>query len=164
MSGNAQHYDSADEVSDASQQQSQSPPPQRRRPQRTMQRRPQRQQKQSGPLDSLPVGGQALDGVGDTVNNAVGGVTGALGGIAGGAVGQQGGGGGGKSDTLRLRLELNLDIEITLKARIHGDLELALLYVPYLLPFPFLVSPPSPSWYRRDAGLARPFGIFLPFV
>ncbi|PHH71594.1 hypothetical protein CDD82_6429 [Ophiocordyceps australis] len=35
--------------------------------------------------------------------------------------------GSGKSDTLRLRLDLNLDIEITLKAKIHGDLELALL-------------------------------------
>lgn len=38
-------------------------------------------------------------------------------------------GGGGKSDTLKLRLDLNLEIEIQLKARIHGDLELALLYV-----------------------------------
>ncbi len=35
--------------------------------------------------------------------------------------------GGNKNDTLRLRLDLNLEVEITLKARIHGDLELALL-------------------------------------
>ncbi|KAF7561080.1 hypothetical protein G7046_g3075 [Stylonectria norvegica] len=76
----------------------------------------------SGPLDQLPVGG-------DTVGNAVGGVTGALGSVTNNAVDQQqgGGGGSGKSDTLRLRLDLNLDIEIQLKARIHGDLELALL-------------------------------------
>ncbi|KAK6863728.1 hypothetical protein PG995_000256 [Apiospora arundinis] len=40
---------------------------------------------------------------------------------------QQGGGGGGKSDTLKLRLDLNLEVEVTLKARIHGDLTLALL-------------------------------------
>ena len=30
-------------------------------------------------------------------------------------------------DGLKLRIELNLDIEIELKARIHGDLTLALL-------------------------------------
>lgn len=32
-----------------------------------------------------------------------------------------------KKDPMKLRLDLNLDIEVTLKARIHGDLELALL-------------------------------------
>ena len=32
-------------------------------------------------------------------------------------------------DTLRLRLDLNLDVEVELKARIPGDLTLALLYV-----------------------------------
>jgi hypothetical protein len=30
---------------------------------------------------------------------------------------------------LRLRLDLNLDIEVQLKAKIHGDLTLGLLYV-----------------------------------
>lgn len=91
----------------------------------------------SGPLDQLPVGG-------DTVSNAVGGVTGALGGLGGQALGgqQEGGGGGGKSDTLRLRLDLNLDIEVQLKARIHGDLELALLYVLVLSP---LITVPTYS-------------------
>ena len=66
--------------------------------------------------------------------DAVGGVTGALSSVASNTVdsaqgGQKegGGGGGSKSDTLRLRLDLNLEIEIQLKARIHGDLELALL-------------------------------------
>ncbi|KAJ2971785.1 hypothetical protein NUW58_g9318 [Xylaria curta] len=37
---------------------------------------------------------------------------------------------GGKSDTLKLRLDLNLEVEVTLKARIHGDLTLALLLPP----------------------------------
>lgn len=84
----------------------------------------------SGPLDQLPLAGDlgnTVGGVTDGVSNTLGGVTGGLGGLTGG---QQGGGGGdaGK-DTLRLRLDLNLDIEIQLKARIHGDLELSLLYV-----------------------------------
>jgi hypothetical protein len=88
------------------------PPPPRRR----------RQQKGGGgPLEGL-----ALDNVGQTAGGLVNGATGVLGGVAGQAVDQKGGGGG-KSDTLRLRLDLNLDIEITLKAKIHGDLELALL-------------------------------------
>jgi hypothetical protein len=82
--------------------------------------------RQGGPLDSSPLNNLPLDGVGQTVGNTVGGVTDTLGNVAGNAL-NQGGGGSGKSDTLRLRLDLNLDIEITLKARIHGDLELALL-------------------------------------
>jgi len=36
---------------------------------------------------------------------------------------------GKKKDPMRLRLDLNLDIEVTLKARIHGDIELSLLWV-----------------------------------
>ncbi|KAK0388125.1 hypothetical protein NLU13_4369 [Sarocladium strictum] len=84
----------------------------------------------SGPLSQLPT--DSLPGVGEvgsTASNALGGVTGALGGVTGGALSKGEGGGdeGGKSDTLRLRLDLNLEIEIQLKARIHGDLELALL-------------------------------------
>lgn len=35
-----------------------------------------------------------------------------------------------RSDPISLRLDINLEIEVTLKARIHGDLTLALLYVP----------------------------------
>ncbi|KAI8387355.1 hypothetical protein BD560DRAFT_382191 [Blakeslea trispora] len=49
-------------------------------------------------------------------------------GVTGGE--QQQGGGGGKKDgqqPLSLRLDLNLDVEITLKARVHGDVTLALL-------------------------------------
>lgn len=77
------------------------------------------------PLDKLPVSG--VDG---TASNALSGVTNTLGSVANNTMdnARQGqGSGGGKSDTLRLRLDLNLDIEITLKAKIHGDLELALL-------------------------------------
>ena len=43
-------------------------------------------------------------------------------------------------DGLKLRIELNLDIEIELKAHIHGDLTLALLFVPLLLTDSFLIA------------------------
>jgi len=90
------------------------PPPRRRRNQR----------RQQGPLNDL-----ALGNVQETAGGLVNSATGVLGGVAGNAVQQQQQPDkrGGKSDTLRLRLDLNLDIEITLKAKIHGDLELALL-------------------------------------
>jgi hypothetical protein len=101
----------------------QSPPPRRKRNQR-------QKKGGQGPLDNL-----ALDNVQNTAGGLVNSATGALGGVAGNAVQNQGGGDGGKSDTLRLRLDLNLDIEITLKAKIHGDLELALLYVSILSSF-----------------------------
>ncbi|EMT64751.1 hypothetical protein FOC4_g10007434 [Fusarium odoratissimum] len=99
---------------------------------RRQQAPPQQQQQQggSGPLDQLPLAGDlgnTVGGVTDGVTNTLGGVTGGLGGLTGGQ--QQGGGGDAGKDTLRLRLDLNLDIEIQLKARIHGDLELSLLYV-----------------------------------
>lgn len=87
----------------------------------------------SGPLDQLPVGGD--------VGNPLNGVTNTLGSVANNAVDEHQGGDGRKSDTLRLRLDLNLDIEIQLKARIHGDLELALLYV--TLPSPGKNSHPT---------------------
>jgi hypothetical protein len=45
---------------------------------------------------------------------------------------QQGGKKGDGKNPLKLRLDLNLDIEIELKAKIHGDLTLALLYVSLL--------------------------------
>merc|ERR1712000_212182 len=89
--------------------------------------------KKSSALDQLPTGG-VTDGVGETADNALSSVSNTLGSVGGQALNkQQGGdeeeesGGGGKSDALRLRLDLNLDVEIQLKARIHGDLELALL-------------------------------------
>jgi hypothetical protein len=112
-------------------------------------RRPRQQKKGgSGPLDNL-----ALDSVQNTAGGLINGATGALGGITGNAMQNQGGGKG-KSDTLRLRLDLNLDVEITLKAKIHGDLELALLYVFSLFfatlsqcsaPWSYHTLPPSPS-------------------
>jgi len=116
---------SADSVEDISGSESgnESPLPARR--DRRMQRSARRGGKSSSnlPLDQLPV-----SGVEATTDKALGGVTNTLGNVAGNAVeNQQSDKGGGKSDTLRLRLDLNLDIEIQLKAKIHGDLELALL-------------------------------------
>ncbi|RYP22752.1 hypothetical protein DL767_008979 [Monosporascus sp. MG133] len=121
-----QQSDNYDE--DTADEEIQSPAPrQRRRGQRTQQK--QRQGGGGGPLGGL-TGDQLLPTgqVGETAGNLVNGATGALSNVAGGALNKQdGGGGGGKSDTLRLRLDLNLEVEVTLKARIHGDLELALL-------------------------------------
>jgi hypothetical protein len=85
------------------------------------------------PTDALgDIPGQALDTVTDTVGGAVdsvgdtvGGVGDAVGGVVGGIAGGEKKDEG--KDTLRLRLDLNLEIEVTLKARIHGDLTLALL-------------------------------------
>lgn len=62
---------------------------------------------------------EVLSGLGDGV-------------IGGGGQQQQqqqggGGGGGGGQQPLSLRLDLNLEVEITLKARVHGDVTLALL-------------------------------------
>ena len=113
---------SAEVDTDASSEEQAPKPVQRRKKKGSKTAR--RQKKSSGPLDQLPLG-DSLGG--DQVGNTVGGVTNTLGSVAGGALDKQGGDGGGKSDTLRLRLDLNLDIEIQLKARIHGDLELALL-------------------------------------
>jgi hypothetical protein len=94
-------------------------------------RQPQHQQMQRRRRGGGPLGGvdelAGLDGVGETAQGLTSGVTNTLGNVAGTAVQNQGDGGGAKKDTLKLRLDLNLDIEITLKARIHGDLELALL-------------------------------------
>jgi hypothetical protein len=118
-------YESSEETSDEQvprQQQVQSPQP---KPRRRNRQRSMQQRQQNGPLDQLPLQGLPVDNLGQTVNNTVGGVTDTLGNVAGGALNKSGG--SGKSDTLRLRLDLNLDVEITLKARIHGDLELALL-------------------------------------
>lgn len=111
----------AEADSDSGEESSPPPPPRREKKLRKSAKRPGKGS--SLPLDQLPV-----SGVEDTAGKALGGVTNALGSVANNAVDQkEQGGGGGKSDTLRLRLDLNLDIEIQLKAKIHGDLELALL-------------------------------------
>ncbi|KAJ4127432.1 hypothetical protein NW754_007761 [Fusarium falciforme] len=98
-----------------------------------------KRQQSLGPLDQLPVGGD--------VGNPLNGVTNTLGSVANNAVDEHQGGDGRKNDALRLRLDLNLDIEIQLKARIHGDLELALLYV--TLPSPGKNSHPTSVLGRR---------------
>ena len=111
-----------EESSSMSADESQPPqkPSRQRKQRRGGSRQPRQQQQQSGPLDSLPTGDLT-----QTAQGAAGGVTNTLGSVANGAL-SKGGDEGGK-DTLRLRLDLNLEIEIQLKARIHGDLELALL-------------------------------------
>jgi hypothetical protein len=96
------------------------------------------QRQRAGKGGQLPLDSLALDSVRDTAGGLVNSATGVLGDVAGNAVQQQQSGGGGKNDTLKLRLDLNLDIEITLKAKIHGDLELALLLVHFSLPWPVL--------------------------
>jgi hypothetical protein len=130
-------------------------------PQPRQRRRNQGQQRKGGqgPLDNL-----ALDNVQNTAGGLVNSATGVLGGVAGNAVQDQKG--GGKSDTLRLRLDLNLDVEITLKAKIHGDLELALLYViflSYFYPiFLFLAFPSFPGCLacKENFTLEMPTRIF----
>ena len=103
-------------------QRQEAPVARRRKPSRQMQKR-----SGGGPLGGAGLDNLAgIDSVGQTAQGLTNGVTNTLGNVAGGALDKQGEGGG-KSDTLKLRLDLNLDIEITLKARIHGDLELALL-------------------------------------
>ncbi|KAF3941764.1 hypothetical protein ABW19_dt0202547 [Dactylella cylindrospora] len=100
----------------------------RRSRSRSRRRGPRRNRgKPSGASQAL----QPVSELGNEVSKATGQVTdtvsGATGAVSGVASGLTGGGGGQKKDTLRLRLDLNLDVEVTLKARIHGDLELALL-------------------------------------
>ncbi|KAG7423205.1 hypothetical protein Forpi1262_v015730 [Fusarium oxysporum f. sp. raphani] len=82
----------------------------------------QQQQQQPGPLEQVPVPGDVSNNVDNLRDD-----TNTLGNMSNNAVQQQSGDDGGENDALRLRLDLNLDIEIQLKARIHGDLELALL-------------------------------------
>lgn len=129
---NQQYSDDSAEEAEAAPQ----PQPSRRRRQRTQTQ--QQQQQSGGPLGGVGVGGVdqllPVNNVGETANNLTNSATSTLGNVAGGVL-NQGGGGEGKSDTLKLRLDLNLEVEVTLKARIHGDLTLALLYV-----IPFLSS------------------------
>jgi len=115
--------DESPEMSDDSQREQQyapSPNPRKNR------RRPTKKRQQNGPLDTLSLNNLPLNSASQTVGNTADGVTNTLGDVAGNAL-NKGGGDGKKSDTLRLRLDLNLEIEITLKAKIHGDLTLALL-------------------------------------
>jgi hypothetical protein len=94
-----------------------------------------------GPLGAVDEVGETLggvtDGVGGLVNDTAGKAlskpTEALGGLLsnkkkGGQEGEEEEDAG-TNEQLRLRLDLNLDIEVQLKAKIHGDLTLGLLYV-----------------------------------
>lgn len=97
-----------------------------------------------GPLDAVDEVGETVngvvDGASDAVDNTVGNVGKAVGKpheALGGLLHSKGGNDeaekkdddGGTDEQLRLRLDLNLDIEVQLKAKIHGDLTLGLLYV-----------------------------------
>jgi hypothetical protein len=99
-------------MSDVDQQDEQRAPQSRKNRQRTKTQAPRRQQ-------NFPYGNSTLDEsnmqqVGNPAANNV-------------APPQPGGGSKSGSESLKLRLDLNLEVEITLKARIHGDLTLALL-------------------------------------
>ena len=88
--------------------------------------------------EGLP-GGELVSGVTDTVQNTVGGAVNQVGDTVGKTLGGITGGGQKREEDdnreqLRLRLELNLDIEVQLKAKIHGDLTLGLLYVSHFHP------------------------------
>jgi hypothetical protein len=86
-------------------------------------RRKQRQPRvQQGALETLDI-----RNVQNTADGLVNTTVGVLDGVTNTALQDRSSKGSGKRDTLRLRLDLNLDVEITLKAKIHGDLELALL-------------------------------------
>ncbi|KAH0559553.1 hypothetical protein GP486_003929 [Trichoglossum hirsutum] len=110
----ARYYSESESDYSEEEQQQQQQQPARRKPQRA-----------GGKGDLVPLGG--LDSVTDTAKGLTQSAGETLRGVTGSALTNEKKGGD-KSDTLRLRLDLNLDIEITLKARIHGDLELALLY------------------------------------
>lgn len=74
----------------------------------------------------LPAVGEVDEAAGAVGNTAKGAVD-TVGDVAGSVAGGGGGGGGGGDKPLKLRLDLNLEVEVTLKARVHGDLTLALL-------------------------------------
>jgi len=115
----AQRKSTRDDYSDESESdyssEEEAPPPPRRRRQR-----PQRDEESGGQL--APVKNAT-----DQAQQAVGGVTDTAGGAGQAVGGLLGKKEDKKDETLRLRLDLNLDVDIQLKARIHGDLTLALL-------------------------------------
>lgn len=120
---------------------SQKPKRQRNRNRNKSQTQVQEQEEKGGggPLDSVDEVGETVEGATDAVQDTAGKALSkpheAIGGLLkGGKKGKQEGGekeeeDEGENEQLRLRLDLNLDIEVQLKARIHGDLTLGLLYV-----------------------------------
>ncbi|KAI1846317.1 hypothetical protein JX265_010901 [Neoarthrinium moseri] len=119
-----EYSENYDDDSMEEEEEEEAPPPPRRR---TKQRG--KKQGGGGPLDGLTGGNEMLPvgQVGQQAGDLVNGAQGTLSNVAGGVLGGKKDDGGGKSDTLKLRLDLNLEVEVTLKARIHGDLTLALL-------------------------------------
>lgn len=125
---------------------SQKPKRQRNRNRNKSQGQVQEQEEKGGgggPLEGIDEVGETVDGVTDTVQDtagkalskpheAIGGLL--KGGKKGGKEGEKEEEDEGENEQLRLRLDLNLDIEVQLKAKIHGDLTLGLLYV-VLSPF-----------------------------
>jgi hypothetical protein len=93
-----------------------------RRKNRNRNRRRNNANRKSGLL-GLDHATDAAEGVVDTVGKTANKVADTAGGVTNAVAGQQ------SSDDkpLRLRLDLNLDVEIELKARVHGDVTLALL-------------------------------------
>ncbi|KAJ3888806.1 hypothetical protein GG344DRAFT_67618 [Lentinula edodes] len=82
----------------------------------------QQNQGGGGPIGGLP----GVNKVADTATGAVGSVGDAVGGLLGGVA-------GGGDKPLKLRLDLNLDVAVEIKARVHGDLTISLLYVFFAL-------------------------------
>lgn len=139
----ASEVDDASEVSDVDESFSEQQKQQHRAPirrQNELQRKPQRKKNPYTlpTRDLAQTASGALNSATDTITDVTSGVL-------------NKGDGGKKSDTLRLRLDLNLDVEITLKARIHGDLELALLSVLPISSFRnfFLFQLPE-GWHLDD--------------
>ncbi|KAH8549477.1 hypothetical protein BGW37DRAFT_103283 [Umbelopsis sp. PMI_123] len=95
-----------------------------RRKNRNRNRRKNKANRKSGlGLLDLDHATDAAEGVVDTVGNTANKVADIAGGVTNAIAGPE------RSDNkaLRLRLDLNLDVEIELKARVHGDVTLALL-------------------------------------
>ncbi|KAI1436507.1 hypothetical protein GGR50DRAFT_701801 [Xylaria sp. CBS 124048] len=115
-----------DDSSDEDYQSSAQPQPQPQYHNQQLQPVPRRRKART----ALPVVGNEVLPVGQTAGNLVNSTQDTLANVAGAALAPMGNGGGAKNDTLKLRLDLNLDVEVTLKARIHGDLTLALLGSP----------------------------------
>ena len=130
-SGDGVHSSHGSDTGDMTREDDRENPPQPPSPEQPQPNRQTRLRQQPRGRGTSRRGGTGLPDAGDqlqrttgTVQNTTG--TGQVAGTATGAVG----GGAKKSDNpLRLRLDLNLelDVELELRARIHGDITLALL-------------------------------------
>ncbi|CEG71635.1 hypothetical protein RMATCC62417_07338 [Rhizopus microsporus] len=112
---NSKHQEDA--VTEEFENQNRSPSPSPQKKSSKDKKKPGKRKKRSSKKDDalgLVKGDDTLGSVADTVDGVLGG-------------GQQQSGKKGSDHPLSLRLDLNLDVEITLKARVHGDVTLALL-------------------------------------